>query len=105
VGLPGFSGFIAEFHIFVGLFSSYPLLGALAIVGAGITAVYIFRLLALAFFGQFNEERWGNLKEMTRFETAGAVLLVVFIVFMGLWPASFVDKISPTVTNFLLRVG
>jgi NADH-quinone oxidoreductase subunit M len=105
VGLPGFSGFIAEFHIFVGLFSSYPLLGALAVVGAGITAVYIFRLLALAFFGQFNEERWGNLKEMTRFETAGAVLLVVFIVFMGLWPASFVDKISPTVTNFLLRVG
>ena len=105
VGLPGFSGFIAEFHIFVGLFSDYPLLGAVAIVGAGITAVYIFRLLALAFFGTFNEERWGNLKEITRFEFAGASLLVVFILFMGLWPASFVDKISPTVTDFLLRVG
>ena len=105
VGLPGFSGFIAEFHIFVGLFSDYPLLGALAIVGAGITAVYIFRLLALAFFGQFDEARWGNLKEITKFEFAGASLLVVFILFMGLWPASFVDKISPTVTDFLLRVG
>jgi NADH-quinone oxidoreductase subunit M len=105
VGLPGFSGFVAEFHIFVGLFSDYPLLGAVAIFGAGITAVYIFRLFALTFFGQLNEQRWGNLKEMTHFETAGAVLLVVFIVFMGLWPASFVDKISPTVTNFLLRVG
>src|SRR5690606_12393050 len=105
VGLPGLSGFVAEFHIFVGLFSEYPLLGALAILGAGITAIYIFRLFALTFFGQFNAERWGNLKEMTRFETAGAVVLVIFILFMGLWPASFVDKISPTVTDFLLRVG
>jgi NADH-quinone oxidoreductase subunit M len=105
VGLPGFSGFIAEFHIFVGLFSEYPLLGALAIVGAGITAVYIFRLLALAFFGQFDEARWGNLKEITKFEFAGATVLVIFILFMGLWPASFVDKISPTVTDFLLRIG
>ena len=102
VGLPGFSGFIAEFNVFVGLFTDYPLLGAIAIFGAGITAVYIFRLLALAFFGQFNEERWGGLKEMNRFEMVGGTLLIVFIVFMGLWPAPFVDRISPTVVNFLL---
>jgi NADH-quinone oxidoreductase subunit M len=102
VGLPGFSGFIAEFNVFVGLFTDYPLLGAIAIFGAGITAIYIFRLLALAFFGQFNEERWGGLKEMNRFEMVGGTLLIVFIVFMGLWPAPFVDRISPTVVNFLL---
>jgi NADH-quinone oxidoreductase subunit M len=105
VGLPGFSGFVAEFHIFVGVFSEYPLLGALAVLGAGITAVYIFRLFALTFFGQFNAERWGGLREMSKFETAGAALLVVFILFMGLWPASFVDKISPTVTEILLKIG
>jgi NADH-quinone oxidoreductase subunit M len=105
VGLPGFSGFIAEFNIFVGTFSEYPLIGALAVLGAGITAVYIFRLLALAFFGQFNEARWGELKEMNRFEMAGGALLIIFIVFMGLWPATFVDKISPTVVNFLPGVG
>jgi len=105
VGLPGFSGFIAEFNIFVGTFSRYPVIGGLAILGAGITAVYIFRLLALAFFGQFNEERWGELKEMNRFEMMGGALLIVFIVFMGLWPATFVDKISPTVVNFLPGVG
>jgi NADH-quinone oxidoreductase subunit M len=105
VGLPGFSGFVAEFHVFVGVFNQYPLLGALAVVGAGITAVYIFRLIALSFFGTFNEERWGSLKEINRFEYAGAVLLVVFIVFMGLWPSPFVDRISPTVINFLPGVG
>jgi NADH-quinone oxidoreductase subunit M len=105
VGLPGFSGFIAEFNIFVGTFTDYPVIGGLAILGAGITAVYIFRLLALAFFGQFDEERWGSLQEMNRFEVAGGALLIVFILFMGLWPAAFVDRISPTVVNFLPGVG
>ena len=105
VGLPGLSGFVAEFNIFVGTFSSYPVAGALAILGAGITAVYIFRMLALSFFGQFNEARWGELKEMNRFEMAGGALLIVFILFMGLWPDPFVDRISPTVVNFLPGVG
>jgi NADH-quinone oxidoreductase subunit M len=105
VGLPGLSGFVAEFHVFVGTFEDYPWAGALAILGAGITAVYIFRLLALSFFGTFNEERWGFLKEMNRYEMAGGALLIVFILFMGLWPAPFVDRISPTVVNFLPAVG
>ena len=102
VGLPGFSGFVAEFNIFVGLFATYPVLGGLAILGAGITAVYIFRMLALSFFGTFNEERWGGLRDMSSYELVGGGLLIVFILFMGLWPDAFVDRIAPTVTNFLL---
>jgi len=105
VGLPGFSGFVAEFNVFVGTFRTYPWAGGLAVLGAGITAVYIFRLLALSFFGSFNEERWGGLKDMTRFEAAGGALLVVFILFMGLWPAPFVDRIAPTIVKFLPGVG
>ncbi len=105
VGLPGLSGFVAEFNVFVGTFRTYPVAGALAILGAGITAVYIFRLLALSIFGTFNESRWGDLKEMNRFEMAGGALLLVFIVFMGLWPDPFVDRIAPTVVNFLPGVS
>jgi NADH-quinone oxidoreductase subunit M len=103
--VPGTSGFTAEFNVFVGTFQSYPVAGALAILGAGITTVYIFRLLALSFFGSFNEARWGSLKEMTKFEMVGGGLLIVFILFMGLWPAPFVDRIGPTIVNFLPGVG
>jgi NADH-quinone oxidoreductase subunit M len=105
VGLPGLSGFVAEFNVFVGTFSEYWWAGALAVLGAGITAIYIFRLLALSFFGQFNEARWGDLKDMTRFEAAGGALLIVFIVFMGLWPDPFVDRISDTVVNHIPGLG
>ena len=69
-----------------------------AVIGAAITAAYILRLLALAFFGPFNE-RWASLKDTTRLETAGALLLIAFIVFMGVWPSPFVDRISATVST------
>jgi NADH-quinone oxidoreductase subunit M len=105
VGLPGLSGFVAEFNVFVGTFHVYWWAGALAVLGAGITAIYIFRLLALSFFGQFNEERWGSLKDMTMFEAAGGALLIVFIFFMGLWPSPFMDRISDTVVNHLPGLG
>jgi NADH-quinone oxidoreductase subunit M len=105
VGVPGFSGFTAEVQVFIGTFNTYPLAGALAILGAGITAIYIFRWFALSFFGSFNEQRWGWLKDMTKFEMAGGALLIVFILFMGLWPTPFVDRISPTIVDFVLRAG
>jgi len=96
LGLPGLSGFIAEFNVFVGTFRTYPVFGALGILGAAITAVYILRMLAVAFFGPFNE-RWKDLKEMTRWEQAGGALLIAFILLMGVFPSLFVDHISETV--------
>jgi NADH-quinone oxidoreductase subunit M len=105
VGVPGFSGFTAEVQVFIGTLNTYPVAGALAILGAGITAVYIFRLLALSFFGSFNETRWGWLKDMNKFEMAGGALLIVFILFMGLSPSPFNERISPTIVDFILRAG
>ncbi len=103
LGLPGLAGFVAEFHIFVGAFKTYPWAGALGILAAAITATYILRMLAMAFFGPFNE-RWAGLKEMRPGEQFGGALLIAFIVFMGVWPAPFIDRISETV-EVILRVG
>jgi NADH-quinone oxidoreductase subunit M len=96
LGLPGLSGFIAEFNVFVGTFETYPWAAALGIFAAAITAVYILRMMAMALFGPFNE-RWSGLHEMTILERGTASLLLAFILFMGLWPAPFIDRISETV--------
>ena len=98
LGLPGLAGFVAEFHIFVGTFQTYPIIGVLAVISAAITAAYVLRLLALAFFGPLNE-RWAELKDTTRFETVGALLLIAFIVFLGVWPDPFIDRIAATVSG------
>ena len=99
LGLPGLSGFVAEFHIFVGLFEDYEWAGVLAVITATITAAYILRMLAMAFFGPFNE-RWDGLPDMRPTEVMGATLLVAMILFMGLWPDPFVDRISSAVGVF-----
>ncbi len=100
LGLPGLSGFVAEFHIFVGTFKTYPVFGALAIFGAAITATYILRMLSMAFFGPFNE-KWAKLVEMSRWEQAAGAILIFFMLFMGLWPAPFIDRISSTVLTLV----
>jgi NADH-quinone oxidoreductase subunit M len=96
LGLPGLSGFVAEFHIFVGTFRTYPWAGALGIFAAAMTAVYILRMMGMSMFGPV-DDRWNDLKEMTYFERGTAVLLLSFMLFMGLWPAPFIDRISETV--------
>lgn len=99
LGLPGLAGFVAEFHIFVGVFQAgYWWAGGLGILAAAITATYILRMLARAYFGPFNE-RWESLKEMRLGEQVAGALLIAFIIFMGLWPAPFIDRISDSVRN------
>lgn len=99
LGLPGLAGFVAEFHIFVGTFrAGYEWAGALGVLAAAITATYILRMLARAYFGPFNE-KWAGLKEMRLGEQFAAVTLIAFLLFMGLWPAPFIDRISDTVSQ------
>ena len=96
LGLPGLSGFVAEFNIFLGTFRTYPALGALGILGAAITAIYILRMMSQAFFGE-EKEKWAGLKDMSRYEYAGGALLLAFMFLMGVFPSPFVDRIAETV--------
>ena len=99
LGLPGLAGFVAEFHIFVGTFrAGFWWAGVLGILAAAITATYILRMLAQAYFGPLNE-RWEGLKEMRPGEQFAGALLIAFIIFMGVWPAPFVDRITDSVKN------
>ena len=110
LGLPGLSGFIAEVLVFIGAFSSEvtlagtfragPLLGALGILGAAITAVYILRLVARVFFGQ-RDPQWDALPDLTPREILASGALVVPLVLVGIWPAPFLDVIRPGVDAIL----
>ena len=98
LGLPGLSGFVAEFHIFVGAIDAFPLFAALGILSAAITAVYILRLMGRAALGPFNP-RWESLRDLSRWEIAAAIVLIAPIVAMGVWPDPFVDRIAQTVAE------
>jgi NADH-quinone oxidoreductase subunit M len=104
LGLPGLSGFVAELHIFVGAFRAYPIVGGLAVLTAAITATYLLRMFAAAFFGDFNP-RWSHLREITWAERAGATVLALSILTLGLWPSPWVDRISTTLAQTIPGVA
>ena len=93
VGLPGLSGFTAEFHIFVGTFRTYPIFGGLAILAAAIAAAYMLRMFGVVFFGPL-KPRWRDLKDMSPIEAMAASILIVSMLAMGLWWAPFTDRLA-----------
>ena len=103
LGLPGLSGFVAELLVFIGLFQTYPILGAFGVIGVAVTAVYTLRLIARVFFGQLNE-KWGDQVGMSRVEGASALILVGFIVLMGVFPFPFIQSVDKAVGDLIIRI-
>ena len=93
LGLPGLSGFIAEFMVFTGAFRTYLPLAILAVIGAALTAVYILRLLARTFYGE-PDVRWSGLGEASLVEQSVAGAFVGIIIFVGIWPEPLLRVIN-----------
>ncbi|MGJ3507729.1 NADH-quinone oxidoreductase subunit L [Enemella sp. A6] len=55
IGFPFFSGYYSKDHIIVAAFEHNMIVGIAAIVGAGVTAFYMTRLMLMTFFGK---KRW-----------------------------------------------
>ncbi len=85
LGLPGLSGFVAEFMVFTGAFRTYLPLAVLAVIGATLTAVYILRLLARTFFGEV-DPRWAHLTDASPVEKAVGGAFVGILILVGIWP-------------------
>ena len=62
-------------------------------MGAAITAIYILRLIAKAFFGPVSSE-WEDLTDSNLRERFAASILVFTILLIGLWPYPFVEVIK-----------
>ena len=93
LGLPGLSGFIAEFMVFLGVFRTYLPLAILAVIGAALTAVYILRLLARTFLGE-PDEQWANLTDASPIEMTVGAAFVAILIFVGVWPEPLMRVIN-----------
>ena len=98
LGLPGLSGFIAEFMIFTGAFRTYLPLAVLAVAGAALTAVYILRLLARTFLGEM-DPKWEHLTDASYMEKAVGGVFVLILVLVGVWPQPLMRVINVGVAS------
>jgi NADH-quinone oxidoreductase subunit M len=104
LGLPGLAGFVAELLVFIGAFQTQPILGALGVLGAAITAVYILRLIGRTFYGD-RDPKWDNLTDLTRREFIAATILLIPLFYAGLYPQPLLRVIRPGVDAILAGLG
>jgi NAD(P)H-quinone oxidoreductase subunit 4 len=99
-GIPGLVGFIAEFLVFQGSFSVFPILTIICIIASGLTAVYFVILLNRTCFGKLDNAT-AYYPKVTRQEHAPALILVAVIFFLGIQPTWLLKWSEPT-TNSLV---
>ena len=83
IGFPFFAGYFSKDHIIEAAFGQSALVGACALIGAGITAFYMTRLMLMTFFG---ERRWQDgvhPHESPKVMTVPLIILAVFSVVSG----------------------
>ena len=101
IGFPYFAGYFSKDSIIEAAFSQPdvgPVVGTLALLGAGVTAFYMTRLMLMTFFG---EKRWVDgvhPHESPKIMTVPLIILAVFsVVIGGVLNAWIQDWLAPAV--------
>jgi NADH-quinone oxidoreductase subunit M len=121
MGMPGLSGFVAEFPIFVGLwkgpgfapasgwltsnFHYYGIIALIAVLGVVITAAYVLRVVGQVFFGEFNEERFPNVTAIKIYDKIALVILVFWLVLLGVYPRLMAPMIESAMKPVVSLLG
>ncbi len=97
VGLPGLNGFVGEFSILVGTFQANPWWAVFATIGVILAAWYLLTAVRKMIHGPLDEEKNGNLIDLSKREILVLAPLVIMFFVIGLYPNYFLDKINPAV--------
>jgi NADH-quinone oxidoreductase subunit M len=103
LGLPGLSGFPAEFLIFKGAFSFAPVACAFAVLGLLLTAIYLLTFFGQVFLGPLNERR-ANSAELTLNEKLIVMPAIALAFILGLAPQLVLGIVNPTVTALVQQL-
>ncbi len=112
MGLPGFSGFVAELQVLVGAWAANRWWAIAAGLGLVVGVAYIWRALQKAFFTDLQptaedhpKTGWHDLGAIAWPEIAGVSLLLLSTLAVGLWPRILLDSIEPAVQSLLAGGG
>jgi NADH-quinone oxidoreductase subunit M len=108
VGLPGLNGFVGEFLILLGSFTSpffnSPVYAILGTTGVILAAVYLLWSYQRVFFGKLENPANRGLVDLSKREWAVLVPVVVFIVWIGFSPGTFLDKSAATSRQLIQQI-
>ncbi len=98
LGLPGFSGFVAEMTIFVGAFQNADTFHRVATIIAAssivVTAVYILRVVGILLLGEIKNPEYELITDAKWYDKISVVTLVFGITLIGVAPLWLSDMIN-----------
>jgi NADH-quinone oxidoreductase subunit M len=101
IGLPGLNGFVGEFLILLGTFKTNMLYATVAATGVIFAACYMLWMFQRVIFGKVENPKNKDLKDLSWREIAIFAPLILFIVWIGVYPSTFLDKTKASTENFL----
>jgi NADH-quinone oxidoreductase subunit M len=105
MGMPGLSGFVAEFPIFMGVWQVQPIVAIIAIVSIVITASYIIRIISRVFFGKMPNEFEHHVGDVTALDKTALVLLCTIMIAIGVFPSLMSPIVSSGVDSIMRLFG
>ena len=110
MGMPGFSGFVAELQVLIGAWEAFPTFAVLGGLGVLIGVAYTLRSVQKSFFSGHaepsSELRDGTpnheLEPISLPEKIGAALLIVCMVVIGVYPQLLLKLIVPALRSDLM---
>ncbi len=100
IGLPGLNGFVGEFLILLGTWTSpHRWWAAAAASGVILSAIYMLTLVQRVFWNPMTHEENKKLTDIRPTEFIAAAVLVVLMVWIGVRPNDVLDRIRPSVEH------
>jgi NADH-quinone oxidoreductase subunit M len=96
IGLPGLNGFVGEFLVLIGSYTSVPVLAVVAAIGVILAAIYFLWAYERVFTGIPDKEENMALSDLSPREISLLAPLAILVLVLGLYPGILLDKIAPS---------
>jgi len=121
MGMPGLSGFVAEFPIFVGVWQGgsldlsntvlglnpakfYPAVAAISVLGIIVTAAYIMRAVGSVFFGEYDAEKWHDMRPIGKLDKITLVGFAAILILIGVLPSVIAPIVGSGIEPVIERI-
>lgn len=108
-GFPGTNSFVSEFLVLISAFGKYPLVGAVAILGAVLAATFMLRLLQKMVWDrsdghQASGDKSRTLRDLNLREVVTLGFLAFFVFWLGFYPKPLLTVMDSSVDHLLQQV-